>query len=361
MPELDPAAAREAIEFAYEQGWSDGLPLVPPTEAHLAEFLARTSRQPEEVLATAEHLGMSCTVAQAAMNAIMAGCRPEYFPVVLAAVEALWGERGFNPMLASTTGPAPLLVVNGPVRNEIGLNCAGNVFGPGFRPNATIGRTIRLLVLNVFGLKPHELDQACQSTPAKYTCCFGENEEQSAWPSLAADRGFAADASTVTGFMARSTCHVENRTSADPEHVLMTIADAMSYGGAHVSLGHSAVLVVMGPEHAELLASRGWSKERVRQFLFEHCGRRLGELRRMGKGEFEELIGTPGEYRLVDESHRPMPGAATLPDDHFVRFCGATDDILLVVAGANNAGVSTVVPGLGTREGPPFPIAPVRP
>ena len=355
---LNPAAAREAIEFAYDQGWSDGLPVVPPTEDHLAEFLAQTSLAPNDDLATAEHLGMSVTVAQAALNAIMAGCRPAYFPVVLAAIEALWGgQRGFNPMLASTTGPAPLLIVNGPIRTELGLNCAGNIFGPGFRPNATIGRTIRLLVLNVFGLKPHELDQACQSTPAKYTCCFGENEEASPWASLAADRGFGLAQNTVTGFMARSTAHVENRTSADPEHVLLTIADAMSYGGAHVSLGHAALVVVMGPEHAQLLASKGWSKQQARHFLFEHCGRRLGDLRRMGKGEFEELIGAPGEYRLVDRSHQPMPGAAALPDDHFVRFCGSPEDILLVVAGANNAGVSTVVPGLGTRDGPPFATA----
>src|SRR5690606_5970731 len=136
---LDPEAALQAIEYCYEQGWSDGLPLVPPTETRLAEFLAQTAKAPDEVIAVAEHLGTEVTVQQAALNAIMAGCLPEYFPVLLAGIEALWGgDKGVNPLLASTTGPVPLMIVNGPVRNQIGINCAGSVFGPGFRANATI-------------------------------------------------------------------------------------------------------------------------------------------------------------------------------------------------------------------------------
>jgi hypothetical protein len=356
---LDPEAAVRVIEYCYEQGWSDGLPVVPPTETRLHQFLAQTPRQPDEVIAVAEHLGVEVTVRHAAVNAIMAGCLPEYFPVLLAGIEALWGgDRRVNPLLASTTGPVPLIIVNGPIRNQIGVNCAGSVFGPGFRANATIGRALRLIIMNVIGLKPHELDQATQSTPAKYTFCFGENEEESPWEPLHVELGFRPEQSTVTGYMARGTMHVENRTTQDPEHILNTIADAMSYGGAPHYFRKYPSLVVMGPEHANILARQGWSKARVKQYLWEHFGRTLGDMKRMGKGDLEEI--EPGSYAFVaNAAHNRMPGAELLTDDTFIQFAPSQDSILLVVAGAYNAGVSTVVPALGLGQQGPWPIAEV--
>lgn len=340
---LNPEAARAAIEYCFEKGWTDGLPVVPPTEEHVKEFVDYVGRDPQEVLAVANHLGRSCTVLQAAMNSVMAGCLPEYFSVVLATIQALWGERGFQAGMASTTGPAPLIIVNGPIRNKLGINCKGSVFGPGFRANATIGRAIRLIVLNVFSLRPHGLDQATQSTPAKYTFCIGENEEESPWEPLHVERGFSAETSTVTTYMARGNMHVENRHTQDAEKVLLSIVDAASYVGSPMNYGVVPLTVVMGPEHANLLARQGWTKAQAKQFIWERFGRTVGDMRRMGRGDFEEE--NPGFYIFVDHAaHNRMPGAENFTDETFIRFCPTPDDILLVVAGANNAGVSTVVP-----------------
>lgn len=357
---LDLEAAVQAIEYCYEQGWSDGLPLMPPTEARLIEFLAQTDKAPDEVIAVAEHLGAEVTVQHAALNAIMAGCQPDYFPVLLAGIEALWGEgKGVNPLLASTTGPVPLMLVNGPIRNTLGFNCSGSVFGPGFRPNATIGRALRLIILNVIGLRPHELDQATQSTPAKYTFCFGENEEESPWEPLHVELGFQPEQSAVTGYMARGTMHVEQRATQNPEYILNTIADAMSYGGAPHYFRKYPSLVVMGPEHAHHLANRGWTKAQVKQYLFEHFGRTLGEMRRMGKGDFEET--EPGSYAFVEAAGRNrMPGAERMDDSTFIQFAESPDNILVVVAGAYNAGVSTVVPALGLGQLGAWPISEIK-
>ena len=357
---LQPEAAVQAIEFCYEQGWSDGLPLVPPTEAGLHDFLAQTDRVADDVIAVAEHLGVEVTVQHAAVNSIMAGCLPEYFPVILAGIEALWGGgKGVNPLLASTTGPVPLLLLNGPVRNRLGVNCAGSVFGPGFRANATIGRAMRLIIMNVIGLKPHDLDQATQSTPAKYTFCFGENEEESPWEPLHVELGFRPEQSTVTGYMARGTMHVENRTTQNPEFILNTIADAMSYGGAPHYFRKYPSLVVMGPEHAQILARQGWSKSRVKHYLWAHFGRTVGEMKRMGKGDFEEI--EPNSFAYVAEAggHR-MPGAEALEDGSFIQFANSPENILLVVAGANNAGVSTIVPALGLGQLGSWPIEEIQ-
>jgi hypothetical protein len=201
-----------------------------------------------EVTVTAEH---------AAINAVMAGCLPEYFPVVLAAWEALTAE-GYagKGIWQSTTGTAPLLLVNGPVREGIGLNSRGNVFGSGFRANATIGRAVRLTAINVFGLHPHELDQATQGTPAKYTCCIAENEEDSPWAPFPVDHGFAAGASTVTSMLVRSVIHVEARHTTDPEQLGRDLAGTLGRTGALVHETISGCLV-LGPEHAHVFADAG--------------------------------------------------------------------------------------------------------
>jgi len=236
-------------------------------------------------------------------------------------------------LLQSTTGQSQLLIVNGPIRERLGFNGAGNVFGPGFRANATVGRALRLVVLNAFGIRPHEFDQATQGTPAKYSFCIAENEEESGWEPLHVERGFARDASVVTAHFARSTLHVENRMSSRPEEILLTIADSMSYaGGWQAGRGYA---VVMGPEHAQLLARNGWSRPDVKRFLWEHWGRRRGDLRRLGL------------YRAEGDGTDPLAGTGAMldgSDDEFIRFGDSPDSILLVVAGAPNAGVSTVIP-----------------
>ena len=320
------------VEYCYQAGWTDGLPIVPVTSDMLGAFLERTARDPNEEVATVAHLGRACTVEQAAVAAAMAGCRPEHFPVVLAAIESMQPSIATG-LLQSTTGQCQLVIVNGPARRRLGFNSTGNVFGPGFRANATVGRAIRLIVLNAFGIRPHEFDQATHGTPAKYSFCIAENEEDSPWEPLHVERGFPAGESVVTTHFARSTLHVENRISSQPEEILLTIADSMSYSGAwQAGRGYT---VVMGPEHAHLLARNGWSKRQAREFLWEHWGRRRGDLRRLGL------------YRNLGSGTDPLVGTGADEDgddEEFLRFGASPDSILLVVAGANNAGLSTVVP-----------------
>ena len=323
---------QRVVEFCYQEGWTDGLPVVPVIDETVRAFVGRTGRDPHEEVATVAHLGRACTVELAAVAAAMAGCRPEHFPVVLAAVESMQPSISTG-LLQSTTGQCQLVIVNGPARGRLGFNSAGNVFGPGFRANATVGRAIRLIVMNAFGIRPHEFDQATQGTPAKYSFCIAENEEDSPWEPLHVERGFPADASVVTTHFARSTLHVENRISGRPEEILLTIADSMSYAGAwQAGRGYT---VVMGPEHARLLARHGWSKRQAREFLWQHWGRRRGDLRRLGL------------YHEMGDGTDPLSGTGAEhdgDDDEFVRFGASPDSVLLVVAGANNAGVSTVVP-----------------
>jgi hypothetical protein len=355
-PTLDPDAAREAIEYCFQQGWDDGLPVVPPTEDRVQAFLATVPRDPQDVLSTAIHLDMSCTVWNAAVNAVMAGCLPEYFPIVVATLENMWGdpERGFPGVMSSTAGPAPMVVINGPIRRQIELNCEGSLLSPGFRANATIGRTLHLVAMNVFGVKPHVLEQATQGTPCKWAMCFGENEEESPWQPLHVERGFTTDASTVTTCLCGGSMPINIRHTQQPERVLLSLAHAMSSVGA--SYRDSWIGVILGPEHAHLLQNAGWSKQRVKQFLWEHYGQRLGDLRQQGRGDFEEDMRAErfGHYSLVEEAHveRRMRGAADLGDDTFINFAADPESILLVVAGANNAGVSTVV-SIGNPLGMP--------
>jgi len=317
-------AAREAIEYCYERGWTDGLPVVPPAEEFVEEFLALVDRDPEEVIFAQEHLGRKCTVRLAAANAVMAGCKPEYFPVVLAMLEAVRELPVSQGLFQSTTGQAVLVVINGPIRQELGVNSTDNIFSPGDRANATLGRTLRLVVMNAFGIRPHAFDQSTQGTPAKYSFCIAENEEESPWEPLHVERGFRKEESTVTVAWARGTLPVEQRDSKEPEHILLSLADSMSYGGAYFPSprGHGSI-VVMGPEHAQLLAEAGWSKQQVREFLWEHFGRRAGALRRLAKAGG------------VDPD---------LSDEAFVRFAPAPEAITVIVAGARNAGVSTICP-----------------
>ncbi len=190
---VDVAEFRRVQEYYQERGWTDGLPVVPVTASYLAEFLAFTARDPDEVLIDMPHLNKALTVRLAAVSAALAGCLPSYFPVVLAAWDAFQRDGMVSRSIwQSTTGTAPFSVLFGPLRTTLGFNSRGNVWGSGFRANATAGRAIRLGAINGLGLKPHEFDQATQGNPAKYSCFIAENEEDSPWPSLAADNGFAA-------------------------------------------------------------------------------------------------------------------------------------------------------------------------
>jgi hypothetical protein len=348
LPRVDMETIRQVMEFYAGQAWTDGLPVMPVTESYLGKFLAQTSRAPDEVVFRMPHLNRACSVRSAAINAAMAGCLPEYFPVVLAAWEALTleGYAG-KGIWQSTTGTAPMLLVNGPVRNRLGLNSRGNVFGSGFRANASIGRAIRLTAINAFGLRPHQLDQATQGTPAKYTCCIAENEEDSPWAPFSADLGFAGD-STVTAMLVRSVIHVEARHTTDPEQLGRDLAGTLARTGALVHETISGCLV-LGPEHAALFDRAGWSKADVRQFVYEQAANPRARLAEVGK----DAVSRHTRWRVPAGHPDAVPDTATGTGQDDVPVLNSPEALLVVVAGANNAGVSAVAETFGPRGGTP--------
>ncbi|MBX5468058.1 MAG: hypothetical protein K6U14_11295 [Firmicutes bacterium] len=337
----DLEAAVAAVEYCFEQGWADGLPVVPPTPERVEEFLATTPRARDEVLWRNEAVGRECTVELAAVNAVMAGCRPEYFPVVLAAFLAAIDER--SPTIGawqSTTGGAPFFILNGPLRRQLGFNCAGNVFGPGFRANATVGRAIRLIIANAYGLRPHELDQATQGTPARIGLIIAENEEDSPWEPLHVQLGFGPEESVVSAVHIRSCDFLDNRQTGNPEHLLNDLVDTVCRTGVLITPHHRAVLV-LGPEHAELLARHGYSKRAVQEYVYEHAGHTVAQLEAVGKDGVEMPIGFIRPTRPEERVGRSA--------DEWRRLLKSPDDVLVVVAGAKNAGVSTVVQLFSSR------------
>jgi hypothetical protein len=327
---LDPDAAQRAIEYCYEQDWSDGLPLVPASQSLVDRFLATTARRPDEVIGRLPQVDRVVTVELAAINAAMAGCRPEYFPVVLAAWDSLMRERAATGGgWQSTSGPAPLIVVNGPVRDELGFNRAGGVFGPGFRANATVARAIGLIVRNVLGIQPHVLEQATQGLPGRWSICLAENEEESPWEPLSAEAGVAEGTSAVSATLLRTCEFVDNRHTARAEQLLVDFADTISRTGAWI-FRHASVGVVFCPEHAQLLAGAGFDRAGVRTWLAERCGRTVGDLADVGKDG------------LNDNGVRYASGQRPDGFDRLLPDIGPTHT-LIAVAGARNAGISMVV------------------
>jgi hypothetical protein len=353
LPVIDIDEVRCTLEEYYERGWTDGLPVMPVTESVLAEFLDQTRRGADEVLLAMPHLNRECTVRTAAINAAMAGCRPEYFPVVLAAFSA-FEQEAYVPraIWQSTTGTAPLLLVSGPIRERIGLNSQGNVFGSGFRANATIGRAIRLTAINAFGLRPHELDQATQGNPAKYTACIAENEEASPWPPLHVEHGFDPGASTVTAMTMRSIIHIEARHTTVPEQLALDFTDTIRRTGALIHETISAC-VTLGPEHANLFANAGWSKDDLRRFVYAHAVNRREALAAVGK----DAVSGKTRWRLSGEHPDSVPDSVADQDE--VRVLGSEQALQIIVAGAHNAGVSAVIETFGPRGGPPA-IVPIE-
>jgi hypothetical protein len=311
-PLADPVEpAKAAIEYCYARGWTDGLPVVPATRSDIDACLATTDRGADEIIGSLDHLGRRITVAQAAANAIMAGCRPEYFPVVLAAWQAVNLERSVRGAWQSTSGPAPLIIVNGPVRSRLGINYAGGVFGPGFRADATIARAIGLIVRNGYGIRPQQLEQATQGLPGRWSVCLGENEELSPWEPFSAVGGVAPGVDAVSAVLIRTCEYVDNRQTGSAEAVLADLADTLARLSAYVGGAHSSGGLVLGPEHAQLLAGAGYRRADVQQWLFTHAVRDRADLVAAGKAEPDPAgagpAGGPFPDAAVGPGH-PDPG-----------------------------------------------------
>jgi hypothetical protein len=256
----------EVMEACVERGWSDGLPVVPPTPDLTLCMLQGTRRAPEEIVAVVPPDYVECTVEKVAINAVMAGCRPEYLPVVLAAVEAACTEEfNIHGVLATTYFVGPVVIVNGPIARAIGMNAGVNALGQGNRANATIGRAVQLVIRNVGGGRPGEIDRATLGNPGKYTFCFAEDESRSPWEPLAVERGLPPGTSAVTLFAGEGPRGVFDQRSRVPESL------ARSYAWCLRSVAHPKLVrdydavVVVSPEHARVFGEAGWSKARLRE------------------------------------------------------------------------------------------------
>jgi hypothetical protein len=258
------AELEDELEALFERGWTDGLPVVPPTEARVLRMLEGTSRAPDEVVAVVPPDLVPVTVEKVAVNAVMAGCRPEYLPVVLAAVEAACtDEFNMHGVLATTMPVGPVLVVNGPIARAIGMNSGGNVLGQGNRANLTIGRALQLVVRNVGGGRPGGVDRATHGNPGKLGLAFAEDEEGSPWTPLSVERGFDPGDSTVTLFAGEGPRCVVDQLARDPEHLATSLASCLrTVHHPKLPLAFDAILVV-GPEHARVFAEAGWDRARV--------------------------------------------------------------------------------------------------
>jgi hypothetical protein len=257
------------VEAAFERGWSDGLPVVPPTPERVARMLTGTTRDADEVVAVVPPDLVECAVEKVATNAVMAGCKPEYLPVVLTAVEAACtDEFNIHGLLATTYFSGPVVIVNGPIARAIGMNSGVNALGQGNRANATIGRALQLVVRNVGGGRPGEVDRATLGNPGKYTFCFAEDEAGSPWEPLHVERGLPPGASAVTLFAGDGVRGIVDQLSRTPESLARSLAGCLlAVPHPKLALGFDAVLVIT-PEHARVFREAGWSKARVRDELF---------------------------------------------------------------------------------------------
>ena len=258
------AALEDEMEALFERGWTDGLPVVPPTEKRVLAMLEGTLRAPGEVVATVPPDLVECTVEKVAINAVMAGCKPEYLPVVLTAVEAACTSQfNMHGLLATTMPTGPVIIVNGPIRRAIGMNAGVNVFGQGNRANATIGRALQLVVRNVGGGRPGEVDRATFGNPGKIAFCFPEDEEGSPWPPLSTELGFAAGTNTVTLFPGEGPRSIVDQLARDPESLARTFAACLrTVHHPKLPLIFDAILAV-GPEHARVFREAGWDRQRL--------------------------------------------------------------------------------------------------
>jgi hypothetical protein len=268
------------------------------------------------------------TFENAAANAVMAGCLPEYFPVLVTTLAALEEEKNYVNMAASSTSsPSILMIVNGPIRDRIGVNYRDGLFGPGFRANACLGRAVRLCFMNGFDARPGTLDRGTLGNPSKYTLCIADNEEESPWGPLHVSRGFLPEDSCVTVAVAYNPITVNNSYGHTGESILASLADTMK--SACLAWRFPAQwVVVLGPEHSQTLKEDGWSRRDIQDYFMENAARPVGELVRLGVVQGPE-----------------KPG-----DDQLVRRCSRDpDDIWLVMGGGSGGRNSAIIDTTGYR------------
>jgi hypothetical protein len=268
---IEIAALEDDWEAMHDRGWSDGLPVVPPTEARVLRMLEGTDRAPGELVAVVPPDLVECTVEKVAVNAVMAGCKPEYMPVILAALEAACtDEFNMHGLLATTMPVGPILIINGPICEEIGMNSGLNLLGQGNRANSTIGRAMQLVIRNVGGGKPGGVDRGTQGSPAKIGLCFAEDEGGSPWESFAESRGFAAGTNTVTLFPGEGPRLLFDQKSRSPESLTKHFAEMLVTNASPRMVMQFETVIVMSPEHMNRYRDAGWDRARFIAELESH-------------------------------------------------------------------------------------------
>jgi hypothetical protein len=295
----------EITNAFYKNGWTDGLPIVPPTAEAVREMLGGTDLAPSHVLGTMVPKNAPVTIEKIAINAVMAGCRPTYLPVLIAAVEGLLEPDFDLAGVQCSTGPhSPLLLINGPVRGQINVNCSSGALGHGWQANATIGRAIRLILNNIGGARIGESDMTTLGMAENYTYCFGENEDQNPWGPLHVDAGFRKDDSTVSVLGAYAPENISDHVGITPEEILIVAADVIAkLNRFHLRTMDQIIsrdtLLVLGPEHAKSIADAGWTKRDVQQYVYEHASIAYDTLKSLRRQIDESaLIDGPGGKRV---------------------------------------------------------------
>ena len=320
---------QKLIEAYYDAGWTDGLPVVPPSDASVEAMLAAGGFRGDEVIGEIAGRNQVVVADKVAINAVMAGCKPEYLPVVVAALEGLCHpDFAYHGPASSTGGSAMVLIVNGPIVRALGINSGNNAFGQGHRPNATIGRAVRLVMMNAMNTRPGLLDRATLGNPGKYSFCFAEHEDDHPWEPLHVSRGLRPEDSAVTVYASNSLYQVYNQLAATPEPLLTCFADALSNLGVPNMKGYNQALLVLAGEHADILRQSGWSRRTVQDFLVEHARRTVADFKRAAR----------------------LPGAVEPADaTAWRRLFERPEDILIVCAGGRAGSWSACLPGWGNK------------
>ena len=320
---LEVADAFDANETYQKNGWTDGLPIVPPTEELVAKFLAAAKLEASAVIGTEPVRRRSLSAEKVAIASVMAGCLPEYFPVVVATIKAMCQpEYALHGSTASTGGSAPFIVVNGPIRQKIGMNATHNVLGNGARANATIGRAVRLVLLNVLGGIPGQLDRSTLGHPGKFTFCIAEDEEDMVWPALSQERGIAKGTSAVTVMQVESPHQIMNEWTTDPREILDTYIAALRGNMLTYSIWEGNYAFVMPKQHREIFVAAGWGKKEIREYVYEKARVKRSEWRTVGKAAVAGRKDEDKEYRALR----------------------TPDDLLVVGAGGPAGGFGAIIP-----------------
>ena len=267
---IELAESEDIMEVCFERGWSDGLPLVPPTPLRVTRMLSSTDRSADEIVGSVPPDNRPCTIEKIAINAVMAGCKPDYLQVVIAALRAaLKDEFCMHGLLCTTYFSTPVMIVNGPITKQIGMNSGVNALGQGNRANATIGRALQLIVRNVGGGIPGGIDRATLGNPGKYTFCFCEDESDAEWPSLSMDRGYTREDSVVNLFAGSGVQPFVDQQSRQPESLVKNLANSLRSVANTRSFGMADAIIVISPEHRRVLREGGWTKPNLKQALYD--------------------------------------------------------------------------------------------